>query len=58
MHSLLRDVEYFAAIVEHGQLQLAAVALNLSQPALSMSLRRLEQAMNAKLLKRRLKASN
>jgi DNA-binding transcriptional LysR family regulator len=52
MHSLLRDVEYFAAIVEHGQLQLAAVALNLSQPALSMSLRRLEKAMNAKLLKR------
>jgi DNA-binding transcriptional LysR family regulator len=52
MHSLLRDVEYFAAIAEHGQLQLAAAALNLSQPALSMSLRRLEQAMDAKLLKR------
>jgi DNA-binding transcriptional LysR family regulator len=52
MHSLLRDVEYFAAIAEHGQLQLAADALGLSQPALSMSLRRLEQAMNAKLLKR------
>lgn len=52
MHSLLRDVEYFAAIAEHGQLQLAADALGLSQPALSMSLRRLEHAMNAKLLKR------
>jgi DNA-binding transcriptional LysR family regulator len=52
MHSLLRDVEYFAAIAKHGQLQLAAAALGLSQPALSMSLRRLELAMNAKLLKR------
>jgi DNA-binding transcriptional LysR family regulator len=52
MHSLLRDVEYFAAIAEHGQLQLAAAALGLSQPALSMSLRRLEQAVNAKLFKR------
>lgn len=52
MHSLLRDVEYFAAIAEHGQLQLAANALGLSQPALSLSLRRLEQAMNARLLKR------
>ncbi len=52
MYSLLRDVEYFAAIAEHGQLQIAATALGLSQPALSISLRRLEQAMNAKLLKR------
>lgn len=52
MYSLLRDVEYFTAIARHGQLQLAAAELGLSQPALSMSLRRLERAMNAKLFKR------
>jgi DNA-binding transcriptional LysR family regulator len=52
MQTQLRDVEYFAAIAEHGQVQRAAKALGLSQPALSKSLRRLEQALNAKLLKR------
>src|SRR5882672_2596071 len=52
MHSQMRDVEYFAVIAEHGQLQLAAAALGLSQAALSKSLRRLELAMNARLLKR------
>jgi DNA-binding transcriptional LysR family regulator len=45
-------VEYFAAIAEHGQVQRAAEALGLSQPALSKSLHRLEQATSAKLLKR------
>lgn len=50
MQTQLRDVEYFAAIAEHGQVQRAAAALGLSQPALSKSLRRLELAMNAKLL--------
>ncbi len=49
---MLRDVEYFAAIAEHGQVQRAAEALGLSQPALSISLRRLEQSMQTKLLKR------
>lgn len=48
----LRDVEYFATIAEHGQVQRAASALGLSQPALSKSLARLEHALNAKLLKR------
>lgn len=52
MYTQLRDVEYFAAIAAHGQVQRAAASLGLSQPALSKSLRRLEQAMNAKLLKR------
>jgi DNA-binding transcriptional LysR family regulator len=52
MQTQLRDVEYFAAIAEHGQVQRAAAALGLSQPALSKSLRRLELAMNARLLKR------
>jgi len=52
MHAQLRDIQYFASIAAHGQLQRAAAALGLSQPALSKSLRRLELAMNAKLLKR------
>jgi DNA-binding transcriptional LysR family regulator len=52
MQTQLRDVEYFAAIAEHGQVQRAAEALGLSQPALSKSLRRLEQTMNTKLLRR------
>lgn len=52
MQSQLRDMEYFAAIAEHGQVQRAAAALGLSQPALSKSLRRLEQTLKTKLLKR------
>ena len=52
MQYQLRDLEYFAAIAEHGQVQRAAAALGLSQPALSKSILRLEQSMQAKLLKR------
>jgi DNA-binding transcriptional LysR family regulator len=48
----LRDIEYFAVVAEHGHLGRAAEALGLSTPALSKSLRRLEQAMGAKLVKR------
>ena len=48
----LRDIEYFAVIAEHGHLGRAAEALGLGQPALSISLRRLEQAAGAKLVKR------
>jgi DNA-binding transcriptional LysR family regulator len=48
----LRDIEYFAVLAEHGQLVRAAEALGLSQPALSLSLRRLEKSANAKLVKR------
>lgn len=48
----LRDIEYFAVVAEHGHLGRAADALGLSQPALSKSLRRLEQALEAKLVKR------
>ncbi len=47
-----RDIEYFAVLAEHGHVGRAAEALGLSQPALSVSLRRLEQSMNAKLCKR------
>jgi DNA-binding transcriptional LysR family regulator len=48
----LRDIEYFAAIADHGHLGRAADALGLSQPALSKSLRRLEDALRTKLVKR------
>jgi DNA-binding transcriptional LysR family regulator len=48
----LRDIEYFAVIAEHAHLGRAAAALGLSQPALSKSLRRLERALQAKLVKR------
>ena len=48
----LRDIEYFAAIAKHGHVGRAAESLGLSQPALSKSLRRMEHAMQAKLVRR------
>ncbi|MBI3917382.1 MAG: LysR family transcriptional regulator [Betaproteobacteria bacterium] len=48
----LRDIEYFSVVAEHGNVGRAAEALGLSQPALSKSLHRLEQSMQAKLVKR------
>ncbi|MBI4189248.1 MAG: LysR family transcriptional regulator [Betaproteobacteria bacterium] len=48
----LRDIEYFAVVAEHGQVGRAAEALGLGQPALSKSLRRLEEAVQTKLLRR------
>ena len=45
----LRDIEYFVAVAEHGNLGRAAEALGLSQPALSKSLRRMETSMHTKL---------
>jgi DNA-binding transcriptional LysR family regulator len=48
----LRDVEYFAVVAEHGNVRRAAEALGLSPPALSKSLRRLEESMQAKLVER------
>jgi DNA-binding transcriptional LysR family regulator len=48
----LRDLEYFAVVAEHAHLGRAAAALGLSQPALSKSLRRLESALQTKLVKR------
>ena len=47
-----RDLEYFAVVAEHGNLGRAAEALGLSQPALSMSLRRLEQEAGSKIVRR------
>src|SRR5215468_4510488 len=48
----LRDIEYFTILAEHGHLGRAANALGISQPALSKSLRRLETALEVKLMKR------
>lgn len=48
----LRDIEYFAAVAEHGHVGHAAEALGLGQPALSKSLRRLEQGAGARLFVR------
>lgn len=48
----LRDIEYFAVVAEHGHVGRAAEALGLGQPALSKSLRRLEQAAGARLFAR------
>lgn len=48
----LRDIEYFVAIAERGNVGRAAVALGLSQPALSKSLRRLEASLQTKLVKK------
>ena len=48
----LRDLQYFAVVAEHKHLGRAAEALDMSQPALSMSLRRLEAFLHTKLVKR------
>ena len=48
----LRDLEYFAVIAETGNIGRAAEKLELSQPALSLSLRRLERVANSKIVAR------
>lgn len=48
----LRDIEYFAVVAEQRHVGRAAEALGLSQPALSRSLRRLEQSLDTTLLTR------
>ena len=48
----LRDIEYFAVVAQHRHVGRAAEALGLSQPALSRSLRRVEQSLDTKLLTR------
>jgi len=48
----LRDLRYFGVLAEQGNLRRAAEALNLSTPALSKSLRRLEDAVGARLAQR------
>lgn len=52
MNLSLRDIEYFLACVEHGNLDRAAAACGVSQPALSKSLQRLEADTGLALLDR------
>lgn len=52
MNLSLRDIEYFLAAVEHGNLGRAAAACDISQPALSKSLQRLEADTGLALLDR------
>lgn len=47
-----RDLEYFAILARHRHVGRAAEALGLSQPALSLSLRRLENSLQTKLVTR------
>lgn len=48
----LRDLEYFVVVAEKRTLARAAESLNLSQPALSKGLKRLEEGLQAKLFRR------
>jgi DNA-binding transcriptional LysR family regulator len=48
----LRDIEYFAVIAEQGNVRRASELLDLSPPALSKSLRRLEKSLQVKLVQR------
>lgn len=48
----IRDIEYFGAIADHRNLGRASEALGLTTSALSKSLRRLESALDAKLVRR------
>lgn len=46
---LIRDLRAFVAIIEHGNLTKAACELNVSQPAISMQLKRLERLAGGRL---------
>jgi LysR family nitrogen assimilation transcriptional regulator len=48
----LRQLRYFVAIVDHGSLSRAALALHVAQPALTQQLRHLEEELGVQLLHR------
>ncbi len=48
----LRDIRYFATVVEHGSLTAAARALGVSQPTLSHAIARLEDALSGPVWQR------
>ncbi|MEN5342242.1 LysR family transcriptional regulator [Achromobacter mucicolens] len=52
MNLSLRDIEYFLAAVQYGNLERAAASFGVSQPALSKSLQRLEADTGLALLDR------
>lgn len=49
----LRQLRYFCAIVDQGSFNRAAEALNISPPALSLSIKKLEQELAVTLLERK-----
>src|SRR5262245_55026091 len=52
MNADLRDIRYFAAVVELGSLTKAASSLRVSQPTLSHAIARLEDALGGPLWQR------
>jgi DNA-binding transcriptional LysR family regulator len=52
MNADLRDIRYFAKVVEHGSLTAAARELGVSQPTLSHAITRLEEALEGTLWQR------
>lgn len=48
----LRDIRYFAVVIEHGSLTKAAQTLHVSQPTLSHAIARLEDALGGALWRR------
>ncbi|MEM7211929.1 MAG: LysR family transcriptional regulator [Pseudomonadota bacterium] len=48
----LRDLEYVLAVEKHGQFSQAAIASNVSQPALSNQIKKLEQHLGGELFHR------
>src|ERR1700745_4317315 len=49
----LRQLRYFDALVRHGHFGRAAEACSISQPALSMQIREMEDALGGELIERR-----
>ncbi|MFJ7936706.1 LysR family transcriptional regulator [Sporosarcina sp. NPDC096371] len=48
----MQKLKYFIAIVEHGTISKAAMALNMTQPPLSMSIKSFEEEIGVQLFKR------
>ena len=51
-HVTLRQLRYFDALARHGHFGRAAEACSISQPALSMQIKELEETLGAVLLER------
>jgi len=49
----LRQLRYFSAVVDHGSFRKAADALHVSPPALSLSIKGLEEELGVSLLDRK-----
>ncbi|MDO5032913.1 LysR family transcriptional regulator [Corynebacterium sp.] len=47
-----RQLHYFRTVVDHGSFTHAAESLDMTQPSLSLAVRKLEQDLNVQLLSR------